>query len=150
MSGKPGVLLVKVLKDSDYVGEDEATPMYLPYNGYSEKYAEQLEILLDRHAHTLRSVLDGYYMIDTLRFGSANNLSEAKFAAACLAWADNDRGLECSQVVEHDTAEFKDLLARVTELVGEFKTDTEELEDGYDYSDYVNEHIDSLIYAIGR
>ena len=150
MSGKPGVLLVKVLKDSDYVGEDEATPMYLPYNGYSEKYAEQLEILLNRHAHTLRSVRDGYYMIDTLRFGSANNLSEAKFAAACLAWADNDRGLECSQVVGYGTAEFKDLLARVTELVRGFKLDVEELEDGYDYDEYVDEHVDSLIYAISR
>lgn len=148
MSGKPGVLLVKVIKDSDYVGEDEATLMYLPYNGYSEKYAEQLEILLDRHAHTLRGVCGGYYMLRTLRFDSANNLGEAKFAAACLAWADNDRGLACSQVVEYDTAGFKDLLARVTELVSEFKTDVEELEDGYDYGEYVDEYIDSLIYAI--
>ena len=89
-------------------------------------------------------------MIDTLRFGSADNLSEAKFAAACLAWADNDRGLECSQVVGYDTAGFKDLLARVTELVGEFKLDVEELEDGYDYDEYVDEHVDSLIYAISR
>jgi hypothetical protein len=148
MSGKPGILLVKVIKDSDYVGEDEATPTYLTYNGYSEKYAEQLEILLDRHAHTLRGVLGGYYMIRTIRFDSANNLGEAKFAAACLAWADNDRGVDDSQVVEYDTAGFKDLLARVTELVSEFKTDVEELDDEYYYGEYVDEHIDSLIYAI--
>lgn len=148
MSGKPGILLVKVIKDSDYVGEDGATPMYLTYNGYSEKYAEQLEILLDRHAHTLRGVLGGYYMIRTIRFDSANNLGEAKFAAACLVLSDNYRGIDDSQVVEYDTAGFKELVARVTELVREFKTDTEELDDEYYYGDYVDEHIDALIYAI--
>lgn len=55
-----------------------------------------------------------------------------------------------SQVAEYDTTGFKELVARVTELVREFKTDTEELDDEYYYGDYVDEYIDSLIYAIGR
>lgn len=41
------------------------------------------------------------------------------------------------------------LFDTVTELVREFKTDTEELDDEYYYGDYVDEHIDALIYAIG-
>lgn len=150
MAGKSGVLLVKITKDSDYAGEDEATPMYLPYNGHSEKYAQQLEKLMDQHAWTMRGVLGGYYGISTIRFDSANNLGEAKFAAACLALSDNCRGIDSAQGVEYDTTGFKDLLDRVTKLVSEFKTDVEELEDGYDYGEYVDEYIDSLIYAINR
>lgn len=150
MSRKPGVLLIQITKDSDYVGEDETTPTYLPYNGHSEKYAQQLETLMNQHARTLQDVLGGYYMIRTLRFDSANNPCEAKFAAACLAFSDNDRGVDDALVVEHDTNGFKEMVAKVTELVREFKTDAEELEDGYDYSDYLYEHVDSLIYAMGR
>ena len=89
-------------------------------------------------------------MIRTLRFDSANNPCEAKFAAACLAFSDNDRGVDDALVVEHDTGGFKEMVAKVTELVREFKTDAEELEDGYDYSDYLYEHVDSLMYAMGR
>ena len=148
MSRKPGVLLIQITKDSDYAGEDEVTPTYLPYNGHSEKYAQQLETLMNQHARTLQDVLGGYYMIRTLRFDSANNPCEAKFAAACLAFSDNDRGVDDALVVEHDTDGFKEMVAKVTELVREFKTDTEELEDGYDYGEYVDEYIDSLIYAI--
>ena len=150
MSRKPGVLLIQITKDSDYAGEDEVTPTYLPYNGHSEKYAQQLETLMNQHARTIQGVLDGYYMIRTIRFDNANNLGEAKFAAACLALSDNYRGIDNSQVVEYDTAEFKELLARVTKLVREFKTDTDDLEGGYDYDEYVQEHVDSLIYAISR
>lgn len=150
MSGKPGVLLVQVTKDSDSIGEYEAASIYLPYNGHSEKYAQQLETLMNKHARTMQDVLGGYYMIRTLRFDSANNLGEAKFAAACLAFSDNDRGVDDALVVEHDTDGFKEMVAKVTELVREFKTDAEELEDGYDYSDYLYEHADSLMYAMGR
>lgn len=150
MSRKPGVLLVQVTKDSDSIGEYEAASIYLPYNGYSEKYAQQLENLMNKHARTLQGVLGGYYMIRTLHFDSANNPCEAKFAADCLALSDNDRGVDNSQVAEYDTTGFKELVARVTELVREFKTDAEELEDGYDYSDYLYEHADSLMYAMGR
>lgn len=149
MSRKLGVLLVKVLKDSDSIGEYEAASIYLPYNGYSEKYAQQLENLMNKHARTMQGVLGGYYMIRTLHFDSANNLGEAKFAADCLALSDNDRGVDNSQVAEYDTTGFKELVARITELVREFKTDTEELDDEYYYGDYVDEHIDALIYAIG-
>ena len=53
MAGKPGVLLIQITKDSDYVGEDETTPTYLPYNGHSEKYAQQLETLMNQHARTM-------------------------------------------------------------------------------------------------
>lgn len=149
MSRKPGVLLIQITKDSDYAGEDEVTPTYLPYNGHSEKYAQQLENLMNQHARIIQGVLDGYYMIRTIRFDNANNLGEAKFAADCLALSDNDRGVDNSQVAEYDTTGFKELVARVTELVREFKTDTEELDDEYYYGDYVDEHIDALIYAIG-
>lgn len=148
MSGKPGVLLVQIARESDFLGgEDEVTPTYLPYNGHSEKYAEQLENLMDKHARTIQCALDGYYMIRTIRFDSANNLGEAKFAAACLVLSDNYRGIDDSQVVEYDTAGFKELVAKVTDLIKKFGA---EPADKHDHSDdYVHEHIDALIYAIG-
>lgn len=148
MVRKPGVLLVRITKDSDYAGEEEVTHIYLSYNGYSEKYAQELEILINQHARTLQDVLGGYYIIETLRFDGANNLGEAKFAAACLVLFDTKMGVRNSRFVEYDTNSFNVLLDRVTKLVKEFKTDTGNPEDEYDYSKYVLKHIDSLIRVL--
>lgn len=144
MADKPGVLVISVDMITSIL-ENERTVLALPYSGYSNRYVQQLEGILDSYDDDLMYMSDQEIRIRLLLLEDAENIGEAKVAAKAIVAYEYDRGVEKSEVVEYDTDGFKRLVEKVSKVIGKFKEDPEY---GYRDREYICDQVDSLVFAI--
>jgi hypothetical protein len=144
MANKPSVLVISVdVTTSSF--DFERTVLALPYSGYSNRYVQQLEGILDSYDDDLLSMSDHEISIRLLLLDDTENISEARAAAKAIVAYEYYRDVEKSEVVDYDTDGFKRLVEKVSETIGKFQEDPDY---GYRDRDYICEQVNELVDVI--
>jgi hypothetical protein len=144
MANKPSLLVISVdVTTSSF--DFERTVLALPYSGYSNRYVQQLEGILDSYDDDLLSMSDHEISIRLLVLDDAENISEARAAANAIVAYEYNKGVERAEVVDYDTDGFKRLVERVSGTISKFREDPDY---GYRDREYICDQVDSLVFAI--
>lgn len=144
MANKPSLLVISVdVTTSSF--DFERAVLALPYSGYSNRYVQQLEGILDSYDDDLLSMSDHEISIRLLVLDDAENISEARAAANAIVAYEYNKGVERAEVVDYDTDGFKRLVERVSGTISKFREDPDY---GYRDREYICDQVDSLVFAI--
>lgn len=140
MADKPGLLLINIVIVDRFV--EKVITIALPHNGFSKKYVQQLEKILDEYDKYLNRMTRGEIQIGTLPIDGIETIGEATASANAIA-CFMDYRCEESKVSKYDTDGFKQLVDSVTDCVTRFICAPEHV-----CMDGLKKQVDHLIFTI--